>query len=89
WLIWWVDRGMFFWVSQVALAIISLLETMLLMFLNYKGNIWEQVLQVSFVLEVVTTIPFIITIFVTHLRSAFIPVFLNCWLAKLALQNLI
>nr|XP_032832219.1 potassium channel subfamily T member 1-like [Petromyzon marinus] len=89
WLIWWVDRGMFFWVSQVTLAIISLLETMLLTFLNYKGNIWEQVLQVSFVLEVVTTIPFIITIFVTHLRSAFIPVFLNCWLAKLALQNLI
>ncbi|XP_069333213.1 potassium channel subfamily T member 1 isoform X6 [Eulemur rufifrons] len=75
--------------SQVIVAIISFLETMLLIYLSYKGNIWEQVFRVSFVLEMITTLPFIITIFWPPLRNLFIPVFLNCWLAKHALENMI
>ena len=81
---------------QVVVAIISFLETILLIYLSYKvrapqawpspgsphprapvlapcptrseaplapqGNIWEQVLRVSFVLEMVNTLPFIITV---------------------------
>ncbi|XP_069333214.1 potassium channel subfamily T member 1 isoform X7 [Eulemur rufifrons] len=77
------------WVIQVIVAIISFLETMLLIYLSYKGNIWEQVFRVSFVLEMITTLPFIITIFWPPLRNLFIPVFLNCWLAKHALENMI
>uniref|UniRef100_A0A665UPX9 Potassium channel, subfamily T, member 1 n=1 Tax=Echeneis naucrates TaxID=173247 RepID=A0A665UPX9_ECHNA len=74
---------------QVSVAIISFLETMLLMYLSYKGNIWEQIFQVSFLLEMINTVPFIITIFWPSLRNIFIPVFLNCWLAKCALENMI
>ncbi|KAH9496929.1 potassium channel, sub T, member 1 [Bulinus truncatus] len=37
--------------------------------------------------EIVTTVPFILTIF-QPLRHLFIPVFLNCWLAKNAMQNM-
>ncbi|KAG8010562.1 Potassium channel subfamily T member 2 [Nibea albiflora] len=48
----------------VIVAIISFLETMLLMYLSYK-------------------------IFWPSLRTIFIPVFLNCWLAKGALENMI
>uniref|UniRef100_A0A665UPK6 Potassium channel, subfamily T, member 1 n=1 Tax=Echeneis naucrates TaxID=173247 RepID=A0A665UPK6_ECHNA len=73
----------------VSVAIISFLETMLLMYLSYKGNIWEQIFQVSFLLEMINTVPFIITIFWPSLRNIFIPVFLNCWLAKCALENMI
>uniref|UniRef100_A0A2K6UF49 Potassium sodium-activated channel subfamily T member 1 n=1 Tax=Saimiri boliviensis boliviensis TaxID=39432 RepID=A0A2K6UF49_SAIBB len=65
------------------------LETMLLIYLSYKGNIWEQIFRVSFVLEMINTLPFIITIFWPPLRNLFIPVFLNCWLAKHALENMI
>uniref|UniRef100_A0A3B3RM87 Potassium sodium-activated channel subfamily T member 1 n=1 Tax=Paramormyrops kingsleyae TaxID=1676925 RepID=A0A3B3RM87_9TELE len=54
-----------------------------------EGNIWEQIFQVSFVLEMINTVPFIITVFLRDLRSIFIPVFLNCWLAKSALENMI
>uniref|UniRef100_A0A2I3T1Q8 Potassium sodium-activated channel subfamily T member 1 n=1 Tax=Pan troglodytes TaxID=9598 RepID=A0A2I3T1Q8_PANTR len=75
--------------SQVIVAIISFLETMLLIYLSYKGNIWEQIFRVSFVLEMINTLPFIITIFWPPLRNLFIPVFLNCWLAKHALENMI
>ncbi|XP_032395352.1 potassium channel subfamily T member 2 isoform X1 [Etheostoma spectabile] len=88
-LIFWVDRKIPVWAIQVIVAIISFLETMLLMYLSYKGNIWEQIFQVSFLLEMINTVPFIITIFWPSIRNIFIPVFLNCWLAKCALENMI
>ncbi|XP_047200423.1 potassium channel subfamily T member 1 isoform X4 [Hippoglossus stenolepis] len=88
-LIFWVDRKVPVWAIQVIVAIISFLETMLLMYLSYKGNIWEQTFQVSFLLEMINTVPFIITIFWPSIRNIFIPVFLNCWLAKCALENMI
>ncbi|XP_069915388.1 potassium channel subfamily T member 1 isoform X5 [Oryctolagus cuniculus] len=85
----WVERKMPLWVIQVVVAVISFLETMLLIYLSYKGNIWEQIFRVSFVLEMINTLPFIVTIFWPPLRNLFIPVFLNCWLAKHALENMI
>ncbi|XP_035996242.1 potassium channel subfamily T member 2 [Fundulus heteroclitus] len=88
-LIFWVERKAPVWAIQVIVAIISFLETMLLMYLSYKGNIWEQIFQVSFLLEMINTVPFIITIFWPSIKDVFIPVFLNCWLAKCALENMI
>uniref|UniRef100_A0A3P8XE60 RCK N-terminal domain-containing protein n=1 Tax=Esox lucius TaxID=8010 RepID=A0A3P8XE60_ESOLU len=75
--------------AVVTVALISFLEAMLLTYLSYKGNIWEQIFQISFILEMINTVPFIITIFWPPLRNIFIPVFLNCWLAKCALENMI
>uniref|UniRef100_A0A4W3K4F0 Potassium sodium-activated channel subfamily T member 2 n=1 Tax=Callorhinchus milii TaxID=7868 RepID=A0A4W3K4F0_CALMI len=74
---------------QVTVALISFSETMLLTYLSLKGNIWEQILRIPFILEMINTVPFIITIFWSPLRNLFIPVFLNCWLAKHALENMI
>uniref|UniRef100_A0AAY4AB08 RCK N-terminal domain-containing protein n=1 Tax=Denticeps clupeoides TaxID=299321 RepID=A0AAY4AB08_9TELE len=53
------------------------------------GNIWEQILRISFILEMINTVPFLITVIYYPLRQLFIPVFLNCWLAKHALENMI
>uniref|UniRef100_A0A3B3QBM4 Potassium sodium-activated channel subfamily T member 2b n=1 Tax=Paramormyrops kingsleyae TaxID=1676925 RepID=A0A3B3QBM4_9TELE len=47
---------------QVLVAFISLSETMLLVYLSYKGNVWEQVLRVPFILEMISTVPFVITV---------------------------
>uniref|UniRef100_A0A8C6PLY7 Potassium sodium-activated channel subfamily T member 1 n=1 Tax=Nothobranchius furzeri TaxID=105023 RepID=A0A8C6PLY7_NOTFU len=89
----WVCKLSFFlllWcVLQVTVALISFLETMLITYLSYKGNIWEQIFQISFILEMINTVPFIITIFWRPLRNIFVPVFLNCWLAKAALENML
>ncbi|XP_061489968.1 potassium channel subfamily T member 2 isoform X3 [Rhineura floridana] len=85
----WVNRSLPLWGLQVSVALISLLETTLLSYLSYKGNIWEQVVRIPFLLEIINAIPFIITIFWPALRNLFIPVFLNCWLAKHALENMI
>uniref|UniRef100_A0AAY5EPB1 RCK N-terminal domain-containing protein n=1 Tax=Electrophorus electricus TaxID=8005 RepID=A0AAY5EPB1_ELEEL len=74
---------------QVLVALISFSETMLLLYLSYKGNVWEQVLRVPFILEMISAVPFVITVILPSLRNLFIPVFLNCWLAKHALENMI
>ncbi|XP_051751493.1 potassium channel subfamily T member 1 isoform X7 [Ctenopharyngodon idella] len=88
-LIFWVNRRVPVWAIQVTVALISFLQAMLLVYLSYKGNIWEQIFQISFIIEMINTVPFIITIFWPPLRNIFVPVFLNCWLAKSALENMI
>ncbi|XP_031690724.1 potassium channel subfamily T member 2 [Oncorhynchus kisutch] len=88
-LIIWVNRPLPLWALQVLVAFISFFETMLLVYLSYKGNVWEQVLRVSFILEMISAVPFVITVILPSLRNLFIPVFLNCWLAKHALENMI
>ncbi|KAK1153820.1 potassium channel subfamily T member 2-like [Acipenser oxyrinchus oxyrinchus] len=85
----WVNRPLPLWALQVLVALISLSETMLLVYLSYKGNVWEQVLRVPFILEMISAVPFMITVVLPSLRNLFIPVFLNCWLAKHALENMI
>ncbi|KAK2164758.1 hypothetical protein LSH36_59g06011 [Paralvinella palmiformis] len=84
-----VDRAEWLWGVQVTVAIISLMETLLVTYLGYKGNILQQIVSPVFVLEIINTVPFIVTIFYSPSRQIFIPVFLNCWLAKSALENML
>ncbi|XP_048506816.1 potassium channel subfamily T member 2 isoform X6 [Athalia rosae] len=84
----WVRRPLELWGVQVFLAMISLTEALLLAYLGYKGNIWQQLLSFHFILELVNTIPFTITLLYPPMRNLFIPVFLNCWLAKHSLENM-
>ncbi|XP_045784484.1 potassium channel subfamily T member 1 isoform X6 [Maniola jurtina] len=84
----WVNRPLYLWGVQAVLAMISLSEAILLVYLGYKGNIWQQVLSFHFILEMVNTVPFALTVPFPPLRNLFIPVFLNCWLAKRSLENM-
>uniref|UniRef100_A0A8C2L8C9 Potassium channel, subfamily T, member 1 n=1 Tax=Cyprinus carpio TaxID=7962 RepID=A0A8C2L8C9_CYPCA len=84
-LIFWVDRKVPVWAIQVS----PKKANIYMVTLYNKGNLWEQIFQVSFLLEMLNTVPFIITIFWPPLRNLFIPVFLNCWLAKCALESMI
>ncbi|ESN98456.1 hypothetical protein HELRODRAFT_176931 [Helobdella robusta] len=85
----WVCRHVWFWAIQVTVAIISLLETLLVTYLSYKGNLLQQIVTPEFILELVTTVPFIITLFYPPIKDLFVPVFLNCWLAQMALSNML
>ncbi|XP_049291494.1 potassium channel subfamily T member 2 isoform X6 [Anopheles funestus] len=84
----WVNRPTELWAVQLVLALVSLTEALLMAYLGYKGNIWQQILSFHFILELVTTIPFAVTILWPPFRNLFIPVFLNCWLAKRSLENM-
>jgi potassium channel subfamily T protein 1 len=55
---------------------------------DLQGNLMQQILSRHFILELLTTLPFLVTIFHPPLRNMFIPVFLNSWLAKYALENM-
>ncbi|XP_067309243.1 potassium channel subfamily T member 2 [Pseudorasbora parva] len=85
----WVKRDHTLWAVQVSVAVICLFIRNLLIYLRYKGNIWQQVLQIAFMLEMINTVPFMIGIIHPPLRNLFIPVFLNCWLAKRTLENMV
>ncbi|XP_032306762.1 potassium channel subfamily T member 2 isoform X1 [Drosophila ananassae] len=84
----WVNRPTVLWILQLLLAMVSLTQSLVLTYLGYKGNIWQQILSFHFILELVTTIPFALTIVHPPLRNLFIPIFLNCWLAKRSLENM-
>ncbi|XP_077299900.1 slowpoke 2 [Arctopsyche grandis] len=84
----WVERPLVLWIFQVILAIISLTESMLLAYLGYKGNVLQLVMSFHFTLELVNTVPFALTLMFSPWRNLFIPVFLNCWLAKRSLENM-
>uniref|UniRef100_A0A8C2Y9G6 Potassium sodium-activated channel subfamily T member 1 n=1 Tax=Coturnix japonica TaxID=93934 RepID=A0A8C2Y9G6_COTJA len=86
--IFWVDRKLPLWAVQVSVGLQGHFNSLFLL-LIFQGNIWEQIFRISFILEMINTVPFIITIFWPPLRNLFIPVFLNCWLAKYALENMI
>ncbi|XP_046570443.1 potassium channel subfamily T member 2-like [Haliotis rubra] len=86
--IWFVMRHEIVWICQLSVAIISLSETILVQYLSYKGNILQQILTLEFVVELITTVPFIFTVNIRPRPSLFIPVFLNCWLAKQSMQNM-
>ncbi|KAL8609629.1 hypothetical protein ACOMHN_023765 [Nucella lapillus] len=85
--IFWVTRHEGVWICQVSVAFISMGENILVQYLSYKGNILQQIISLEFLTELLTTVPFIFTLF-KSLRNLFIPVFLNCWLAKLAMENM-
>uniref|UniRef100_A0A667XUK4 Potassium sodium-activated channel subfamily T member 2b n=1 Tax=Myripristis murdjan TaxID=586833 RepID=A0A667XUK4_9TELE len=87
-LIIWVDRPLPLWALQVRQTR-TLLSLTPVCGLCFQGNVWEQVLRVPFILEMISAVPFMITVILPSLRNLFIPVFLNCWLAKHALENMI
>uniref|UniRef100_A0A3Q3B224 Potassium channel subfamily T member 2-like n=1 Tax=Kryptolebias marmoratus TaxID=37003 RepID=A0A3Q3B224_KRYMA len=87
-LIIWVDRPLPLWALQVR-SVSKFLFLTLMCGLCFQGNVWEQVLRVPFILEMISTVPFMITVILPSFRNLFIPVFLNCWLAKHALENMI
>ncbi|VDK73290.1 unnamed protein product [Litomosoides sigmodontis] len=51
-----------------------------------EGSTFRVVLKWHFLLELMTSMPLIATIFIPLGRKLYVPIFLNCWLAKYALQ---
>ncbi|GAB6021918.1 hypothetical protein CHUAL_006081 [Chamberlinius hualienensis] len=83
----WIKHPIHVWIPQVVIAIYSLLQTLFTLYLRYKGTIWK-LLTFNFALELVNTVPFIVTLIYMPWKDIFIPVFLNCWLARAALEDI-
>ncbi|KAK7479069.1 hypothetical protein BaRGS_00029661 [Batillaria attramentaria] len=85
----WVHRPMAVWIVEIVLAVIALSKDLLFIYITTKGHRLEQVMTSSFLLELVCTVPMIATVtYPPLLQHLFVPTFLNCWLAKRALERI-
>ncbi|RWS14229.1 potassium channel subfamily T member 2-like isoform X6 [Dinothrombium tinctorium] len=82
----WVDKSQNLWLFQTFVAMICLTEAVIFVYLRFKGNFYRSLFSLQFLAEISMNLPFIPTIFVSSIRTVFIPSFLNCWLAKRALE---
>ncbi|CAG5115633.1 unnamed protein product [Candidula unifasciata] len=83
----WVQRSNPVWIMEIFLAFIELVKSLLMVYIATKGHRMEQVMSLTFVLELLCGFNMLITL-VPVLKSLFVPVFLNCWLARLALERI-
>ncbi|GAB6031496.1 hypothetical protein CHUAL_009270 [Chamberlinius hualienensis] len=74
------------WITQVITASLTLLMTVTALIFRFKGNA-AKLLTFDLFLELAISVPVIITIF-PDFRHIFVPIFLNCWLAKSALKEI-
>uniref|UniRef100_A0A914E3X5 Calcium-activated potassium channel BK alpha subunit domain-containing protein n=1 Tax=Acrobeloides nanus TaxID=290746 RepID=A0A914E3X5_9BILA len=84
----WIETNTYLWIIQVVVAFISITETVLIFYITYKGSIFRLLLDIHFLLELVTNAPLIITVIIPPLRNLYVPTFLNCWLANGILQQM-
>ena len=85
----WVCRPTGVWIVQTSLASFNFTYAWIMVVLRSKGNIIRPILTIHFFIEMITTVPFIVSIFYQPLRNMYIPVFLNIWMANEALGNII
>jgi len=77
----WVDRPLGIWAFQTGVAIFSIFDAILSGFLSYKGSFIGAIRRYM-VLEIVTALPFIISIFWYDIRNIVALTFLHIWIAK-------
>lgn len=86
----WVWRPLPLWGVQVVLSLATFIKALLFIFIA-KGNQsrLDTMVQSMFILEVICSGPFIVTLaYPLMLKDLFVPSFLNCWLARYALERL-
>ncbi|XP_071112258.1 potassium channel subfamily T member 2-like [Haliotis cracherodii] len=85
----WVSRPLALWIVQIFLAIITLIKALLQIYVMTKGRRHENILQPGFLLELFCSVPVIATVaYPVLLKDLFLPIFLNVWLVKMALERL-
>uniref|UniRef100_A0A914CJR0 Uncharacterized protein n=1 Tax=Acrobeloides nanus TaxID=290746 RepID=A0A914CJR0_9BILA len=84
----WIETNTYLWIIQVFVAFISIAESVLIFYITYKGSLFRLLLDIHFLLELATSAPLIITVFIPSLRNLYVPTFLNCWLANSILQQM-
>ncbi|XP_059167919.1 potassium channel subfamily T member 2-like [Physella acuta] len=86
----WVHRPLWLWAVQIFLSAITLLKILVILGITAKGNILVLVFSKEFLLEILCSLPFIVSvIWPPTLQHIFIPHFLNCWLALIFLKHLL
>lgn len=84
----WVHRPEPIWIIEVILAVFTFSKALLFIFISKLGKV-ELMTKPAFILEVICSFPLIVTLtYPMLLRNLYVPTFLNCWLAKRAMERL-
>lgn len=85
----WIRRPFILWILQVLCSIVVLVKACLELYVSSKGICLTKVTDNGFILELVCTVPLIVTVFYPPLlMNLFAPTFLHCWLMRRSLQKL-
>ena len=94
-----VCRSKPLWIFQVTLACYNFFYAVIIVILRSKGNIIRPLTRPSFWLEMITTVPFIISLFCHFIdkptvfgipyMQIWVPVFLNVWMADSSLSGIL
>ncbi|KAH3877237.1 hypothetical protein DPMN_001099, partial [Dreissena polymorpha] len=85
----WVERPLWLWILQVVLAFVTFFKSLLKIYVA-KGRRSDHFLKTHFIMEVLTSFPYIITL--AHppiLHNLYVPSFIGCWLAKRSLEKVL
>jgi len=85
----WVDRKKWIYVIQVSLAFLNITSESFSVYVNYKGNLLQQLLTIKWFLLIISSAPLLIGIFWLPGRCLYIPIFLNIWSAKIGLESIV
>ncbi|KAK6167603.1 hypothetical protein SNE40_021590 [Patella caerulea] len=86
--VFWVDRPLPLWIVQVVLSAITLSKALLLVYISTKGHRGEHIRTTAFILELICSLPILATVcYPPLLQNLFVPIFLNVWLAEIALER--
>ncbi|XP_078333726.1 potassium channel subfamily T member 2-like isoform X2 [Crassostrea virginica] len=84
----WVHRPDAVWIIEVILAFFTFSKALLFIFISKLGKV-ELMTKPAFILEVICSLPLIITLtYPMLLKNLYVPTFLNCWLARRAMERL-
>ena len=61
----WIQRPLALWIVELLFALVGLCEALLVAYLTYKGNLWQQIISFYFILEMVNTIPYLLTVIIS------------------------
>ncbi|XP_063716449.1 potassium channel subfamily T member 1-like isoform X5 [Symsagittifera roscoffensis] len=85
----WVERSLLFYIIEVAVALFSTIDTIVLIICQFRGNIVEQILSYRVFVETCVSLPFLASLCHPLFRFLYVPSFLNCWLAKHFLMSIL
>ncbi|XP_068724952.1 potassium channel subfamily T member 2-like isoform X3 [Montipora capricornis] len=90
WSLLWVHRPFPLWIVQTVIAVYSMLDAILLCYLTYKGgSVLNKIMKTRLIPEILLGLPFLVSIFYDRLRNLWLPLFLNCWIARSALDTML
>ncbi|KAI6240715.1 Potassium channel subfamily T member 1 [Aphelenchoides fujianensis] len=85
----WTNRSYTIWTFQVAVAAASMLCTIGIFYITYKGSLFRLFTYGHFLVELLTGMPLILSIYFPILRDLNLPIFLNSWIANGLLQDML